>query len=217
MLIKKKVHDYVIQCPPAQDCWLYIYIFFRYFRWPCVCLFIEEESNLLLTEIVDVVLTNVFSGKWRAKISTVTRTQHDHEISKAEPVTDLCSKMSAKSEVAVSAHEKTWGARESICLNSVWRCAHLFFSLRREISWAWRRMCFSRRFVNNEYSSNWISRRLVWFSTCRLIKKWKWSLTQYVCRWMRIVVRDEFLKRTLWDKQCHRTHYKSHHLLSLIS
>ena len=50
----------------------------------------------------------------------------------------------------------------SVCLCA---CVHLFFSLSREISWVCCRMCFSSRLVNSEFSSNWISSRLVWFNT----------------------------------------------------
>lgn len=43
---------------------------------------------------------------------------------------------------------------------------YLFLSLRREISWVCWRISFSSRLVKSEYSSSWISIRLVWFSTC---------------------------------------------------
>lgn len=42
---------------------------------------------------------------------------------------------------------------------------YLFLSLRREISWLCCRMSFSNWLVKSEYSSSWISMRLVWFST----------------------------------------------------
>lgn len=42
---------------------------------------------------------------------------------------------------------------------------YLFLSLRREISWVCWRISFSSRLVKSEYSSSWISIRLVWFST----------------------------------------------------
>lgn len=62
-----------------------------------------------------------------------------------------------------------------MCSNVFWEvcvcmCSHLFLSLRREISWVCRSICFSSRLVKSEYSSSWISRRLVWFNTYRLIK-----------------------------------------------
>lgn len=44
-------------------------------------------------------------------------------------------------------------------------CPDLFLSLSREISWVCCKICFSSRWVEREYSSNWISNLLVWFST----------------------------------------------------
>lgn len=52
---------------------------------------------------------------------------------------------------------------------------YLFLSLRREISWVCCRMSFSSRLVKSEYSSSWISMRLVWFSTCAV------EMTQSQC------------------------------------
>lgn len=54
---------------------------------------------------------------------------------------------------------------------------YLFLSPRREISWVCCRMCFSSRLVRSEYSSTWISRRLVWFNIYSVNK---WQLTDFI-------------------------------------
>ena len=78
--------------------------------------------------------------------------------------------------------------------------AHLFLSLRREISWVCRRMCFSSRLVKSEYSSSWISKRLVWFNTYRLIKQRNNSVA--VCAGREIDWSNErYSWRNSWNKK----------------
>lgn len=69
------------------------------------------------------------------------------------------------------------------------KLVYLFFSLRREISWVCSRICFSSWLVSSEYSSSWISRRLVWFNTYGVNRRTVGAEGRgLVCSWLQTIV-----------------------------